>query len=109
MLILNTSPPNVEALGTPEIVGICVGTAAFAVILISSAILFICVIVKKFTTPESSTQHTGVSDGETEGLLSGRNTPQKYGSSDGTVTLPRLTCPSVLVNSCVSLCFRIYW
>ena len=105
MLILNTSPPNVDALGTPEIVGICVG-AVITAILIGSVILFICVIVKKFRSP---TQLTGMSDGETEGLLSGRNTPPKYGSSDGTVTLPRLTCPSVLVNSCVSLCFRIYW
>lgn len=108
MLILNTSPPNVETLGAPEIVGICVG-AVIAAILIGSVILFICVIVKKFKTPKSPTQHTGVSDGETEGLLSGRNTLPKYGSSDGTVTLPRLTCSSVLVNSCVSLCFRIYW
>lgn len=108
MLILNTSPPNVEALGAPEIVGICVG-AVIAAILIGSVILFICVIVKKFKTPKSPTQLTGMSDGETEGLLSGRNTPPKYGNSDGTVTLPRLTCSSVLVNSCVSLCFRIYW
>ena len=108
MLILNTSPPNVETLGAPEIVGICVG-AVIAAILIGSVILFICVIVKKFKPPKSSTQLTGMSDGETEGLLSGRNTPPKYGNSDGTVTLPRLTCSSVLVNSCVSLCFRIYW
>lgn len=84
VLYLNTSPPNV---GTLEIVGISTG-AAIAVIL---TILLLILIVKKVKTLRN-TPPTDTPDGETDRLL-GSHTPPQYGSSDGTVTLPRLGVP----------------
>ena len=83
VLNLNTSPPNV---GTLKIVGITAG-AAIAVIL---GILLI-LIVKKVKTLRKPPP-TDAANGETNRLLES-HTPPQYGSSDGTVTLPRLGVP----------------